>query len=74
MLYMHVESTDEKLIILYNFAKHAPLKNVRITKPKAPWLTDNLKLFMTLRDKSLAKYKTKYKDLRNLVNKTVVLD
>lgn len=53
---------------------HAPLREVRLSKPKAPWLTDNIKLMMKTRDRALQKYKrtkntqdyTYYKELRNL--------
>lgn len=62
--------------ILELFSRHAPIKTVRITKRKAPWLTDALKQLMHHRNKALAKYKkTKntnhwnyYKNLRNEVN------
>lgn len=55
------------------FDKHAPIRFVRVTKPKAPWLTPNLKLIMKERDKALQKYKRTnsntdwlhYKNLRN---------
>lgn len=55
------------------FDKHAPLKQSRITKRRAPWLTPNLKLIMKERDKALQKFKrsnnaddwVNYKQLRN---------
>lgn len=61
------------------FDKHAPYKTVRITKSPAPWLNDNLKLMMKLRDKARSLYKknksevsfNEYKQLRNLVNRSV---
>nr|CAI5843458.1 unnamed protein product [Callosobruchus analis] len=43
--------------ILYLFDKHAPYKRVRITKPKAPWLTRDLKELHKRRDKALLKFK-----------------
>lgn len=36
---------------------HAPLARRKISKPKAPWLSDNLRLMMHLRDKALTRYK-----------------
>ena len=52
---------------------HAPIKTSRFTKPPSPWITDNIKLMMNLRDKALSKYKRTqnvnhwnyYKELRN---------
>lgn len=66
-----VEFLNDKIISL--FEKHAPLQRVRITKPYAPWITDNIRLLMSLRDKSKQKYKKSgsasdwesYKQLRN---------
>lgn len=64
------------------FDLHAPYKTVRVTKPPAPWLTENLKLLMRIRDKAYLKYKkcktnqlwSEYKDIRNLVNRSVKLE
>lgn len=69
---------DEKIslfndLILSLFDDHAPIRTVRVTKPKAPWLTPNLKLIMKERDKALQKFKQtrsdtdwiQYKNLRN---------
>lgn len=39
------------------FDTHAPLRTMRVSKPKAPWLTDVIKLMMKTRDNALAKYK-----------------
>nr|CAI5841258.1 unnamed protein product [Callosobruchus analis] len=55
------------------FDKHAPLRRIRVNKPPAPWLTDNLKVIFRVRDQALAKYKlqrteiasTEYKQARN---------
>lgn len=76
-----LESVDEMINfwnvnLLHLFDKHAPFKSVRITKPRAPWLTDNLKIMMKVRDKAFLKYKKNktdtawndYKVIRNLVN------
>lgn len=69
---------DRKIELLNNFVislfdLHAPVRTVRVTKPKAPWLTPNLKLIMKERDKAKQKFnrsKTdidwlRYKELRN---------
>ena len=68
----------KKILILNNliltlFDHHAPIKECLITKPRAPWLNENLKIFMKQRDEALQKFKrTKlyldwvaYKNLRN---------
>lgn len=55
------------------FNHHAPLKTFRVTKPKAPWLTDTIRAIMRDRDAALNKFKTTknlqdwtaYKQLRN---------
>lgn len=59
--------------ILNLFDVHAPLKTVRITKKKAPWLTDVIKIMMKFKDRALLRYKKSknpahwdyYKHLRN---------
>ncbi|XP_063914273.1 uncharacterized protein LOC135130782 [Zophobas morio] len=69
---------DEKLEflttnILLLFDIHAPLRTIRITKPKTPWLTDVLELILRERDLAYSNYKkhktpgnwNKYKNLRN---------
>lgn len=69
---------ENKVIILNNliltlFDYHAPIKESLITKPKAPWLTQDLKVFMKQRDEALTKFKNSksqgdwvnYKNLRN---------
>nr|CAH7757384.1 unnamed protein product [Callosobruchus chinensis] len=51
---------DAKFIsdnIIALFDHHAPLKTIRVTKPRAPWLTPNLKLLMKLRDKALHRFR-----------------
>lgn len=70
---------NQKVILLNNiildlFNKHAPLRTVRISKPKAPWLTDNVRGLMKNRDIALRKFRQSkcpndfsfYKQLRNL--------
>lgn len=52
---------------------HAPLRQIRITKKYAPWLTDNIRFLITLRNKALSKWRKSknvahynyYKSLRN---------
>lgn len=75
-----VQDDIDKKIELFNeyviaaFDKNAPIITRRVTKPPAPWLTDNLKLLKKERNKALRKFKrTKneadfgsYKELRNL--------
>lgn len=71
---------NEKIVGLFN--KHAAWKTSRITKKPAPWLTENLKIMMKLRDNALKRYRVSkmvthwdyYKSLRNLVNKTITLE
>lgn len=61
--------------LLSLFGIHAPLRNVKITRRPAPWLTDNLRLLISLRDEAHARWRrTKsvahynyYKSLRNFV-------
>lgn len=61
------------------FDKHAPVTVSRFTKPYAPWLTDNIRLMMTLRDDALKKFKKSrkmshwdyYKQLRNYTTQAV---
>ncbi|KAG5875516.1 hypothetical protein JTB14_013671 [Gonioctena quinquepunctata] len=57
------EDIDMKVDILSNniksvFDRHAPLRKVRSTKPRAPWMTNNLKIMKKQRNKLLAKYKS----------------
>ncbi|KAJ8714774.1 hypothetical protein PYW07_002999 [Mythimna separata] len=61
------------------FDVHAPLKTCTIKEQSQPWITDTLKLMMTLRDKALTVYrKTKneqkkiyYKQLKSLVDSSI---
>lgn len=65
---------NDCLMFLMN--KHCPTKIVKRQQNYRPWLTDNLKLIMKLRDKALKKHKRKktpesweyYKQLRNYAN------
>lgn len=80
----YITNIDEKVDILSStilniFDKHAPIRTARISKPPAPWLTNNTKYLMKLRDKAKLKFKrTKaqsdwdyYKDLRNFTSLVV---
>ena len=66
-----IEIFNNFLLILFN--TYAPIKESRITKQRAPWLTSNIKLFMKQRDAALHKFKKtklyedwlEYKYLRN---------
>lgn len=66
--------------ILEVFNRHAPTRTVRVTRKPAPWLTDNLKFIMSLRDKALCKFKrnrnignwNSYTCLRNYTNQMIV--
>lgn len=75
---IYEQNIDNKINLFNNllcslFDKHAPYKESRITKPRAPWLTPNLKVFMKNRDRALQKFKRTraihdwedYKNLRN---------
>lgn len=68
---------NEQLLCLFD--KHAPVKTIKITNKKTPWITDNVRLMMKLRDKAKAQYlknKTNgkweyYKSLRNLTTRAI---
>lgn len=67
-----IQIFTDYILTLYN--KHAPVKTVRVTKAKAPWLTEAIKMMMKERDKALRRYKTSetvadwnnYKEIRNM--------
>ncbi len=78
---LYFDSIDKKVAylnecILLLFDKHAPYKTFRNKKPSLPYLTDNIKLLMSLRNKAYSKAKrTKnkahwdyYKQLRNFTS------
>lgn len=74
---LKVDILNQYLLTLFD--RHIPLKTVRITKSKAPWLTDNVRLLMSQRDKAKAKYRKTgnnvhweyYKQLRNFTNHAI---
>lgn len=91
MLSLHtiyrLNGVDEKVDFLTNnllhlFDLHAPLITRRFSKRPAPWLTENVRLLMNLRDKAKTKYRSShrpahweyYKQLRNLTNTTIKLE
>lgn len=74
----YIENINDKVRFLEDninilFSMHAPFKTIRVSKPSAPWLTDNLRMILKERDKALYKYKNNktpenwnhYKELRN---------
>lgn len=71
-------NVDTKISIFNNmilsiFDRHAPIKEIRVTKPKAPWMTQGIKISMRQRDLALSQFKRtrsdndwiRYKQLRN---------
>nr|CAI5840302.1 unnamed protein product [Callosobruchus analis] len=75
---------DEKIDYLSNailsvLDRHAPYKLVRFTKKPAPWLTDNLRFIMHLRDVAKAKFNQdksvesweKYKKAKNFATQAM---
>lgn len=75
---IHLPDINKKVEFLTNnilglFDKHAPLRTIRVSKPKAPWLTDVIKIMMRERDRALNKFNIsknepdwlRYKELRN---------
>ncbi|CAH1970073.1 unnamed protein product [Acanthoscelides obtectus] len=58
----YLSNIDEKVnlfnhSILTLFDKHIPLKTSKITKPKAPWLKDDIRNLMRSRDAARSKYR-----------------
>jgi exonuclease III len=80
----HIKSVDEKINfinhnILTVLDKHVPLKHVKMTKCHPPWITENMKILISLRNKALAKFKKSklqthwvyYKSLRNFTTSAI---
>lgn len=78
--FYRAERIDEKVNLFeeniqYIFNLHAPFRTYRVSKPRAPWLTDDLRLMMRERDNAFSKFRIsnseedrlKYKELRNNV-------
>lgn len=69
-----IELFNVLLLSLYD--KHAPSRKLRVNNRPTPWITDNIKLMMSLRDEALVRankskiesHRGYYKQLRNLVN------
>lgn len=81
---IYLENIDDKVclfnhFILSLFDVHAPFRVISARKNFRPWITDNIKLLMKLRDDAYSKFKrTKcerdylaYKELRNFTNSSV---
>lgn len=75
---IYEQNIDNKILIFNQylfsiFDKHAPFKTAKITKPWAPWLTPNIRVFIKQRDRALRDFKRtraieewdNYKRLRN---------
>lgn len=68
---------NELLLSVYN--RHAPIRTVKISRPKAPWITYTIKKMMSLRDRALVRFKKSklpqhweyYKQLRNLTKNSI---
>lgn len=50
-------------LITQLFNKHAPIRRVRVRERPHPWLTDNIKLMMSLRDRALIKARSTKLDI-----------
>lgn len=79
-----LNNIDEKLDflvnnILYLFDLHSPFVTSRCTKTSAPWLTDNIKLMCSMRDRALKRFKRSnnqahwefYKAMRNFTTQAI---
>nr|CAH7749991.1 unnamed protein product [Callosobruchus chinensis] len=80
----YIKDIDDKLNIFNSrliglFDKHLPIKSSRITKPKAPWLNDEIKKMMKDRDAAKSKFRKtpstlnwdSYKNSKNRVNHAI---
>lgn len=81
----YMKSIEEKVrflndSILSVFNTLAPIRLVKFTRPPAPWLTENIRFLMTLRDNAKNKYKRSnspgnweyYKNLRNYTTQAII--
>lgn len=69
---MEIDDINEKVALLnyylrYLLDTYLPLKTCKIRKHYSPWVTENIKLLISLKDKALKKYK-KYQTQANLDN------
>nr|CAH7754814.1 unnamed protein product [Callosobruchus chinensis] len=80
----YIKDIDDKLNIFNSrliglFDKHLPIKSSRITKPKAPWLNDEIKKMMKDRDAAKSKFRKtpstlnwdSYKNSKNRANHAI---
>lgn len=75
-----ISFVNDNLMAVLNI--HAPRKFSRITKNNSPWLTENIKTMIRLRNKALARFKNSqkpehweyYKSLRNITTNTLRLE
>ena len=66
-------------LLLHLFDMHAPFKTITLRKNYRPWITDNIKLLMRLRDNAYTRFKKSrspdhfqyYRELRNYTNAAV---
>lgn len=78
---VELNNIDDKILffnecLLYILNLHCPIKTIKKKYIYNPWLTDNIKLLMSMRDRALKIFKTNrtnnswqyYKDLRNFTN------
>lgn len=81
---LYINDINKKLTFFNNllvslFDRHAPLRTIRCTKPKALWLTNNIRSMIKLRNNALVKFKNSrnpedfnyYKNLRNLTSQAI---
>jgi len=72
-----VKALVENMTAIFNI--HAPVRTVRVTRPKSPWFTDNLKLLKQYRNRLFSKYKKSrslqdwetYKEIRNFFTQSL---
>lgn len=83
----YIMDVNDKISVLNSIIqklldKHLPVKTVKITRPKAPWLTENIKFMISQRDKYKTKARKtqsqddllKYRQLRNNVNHAILVE
>ncbi|XP_031331265.1 uncharacterized protein LOC116181009 isoform X1 [Photinus pyralis] len=66
-LMIHLRDVNDKIHFLNAnltelFNIHAPIRTIKIVKKNPPWMTDNIKFMIKLRNKSLVKFKRTLKD------------
>lgn len=81
---VYINDIDEKIqhfnnLVLSLFDRHAPLRNIRCTKPNAPWLTQNIRFMINLKNEAKSRYLrtsdpldySRYKSFRNFTTTMV---